>query len=80
MKTCLIVVCVMLLSAPSVVPAFAQTPSPQIIGSEMAACRGDAIRLCFFNIAQADALRACLRRNKSNLSVPCRSLIESRGN
>jgi hypothetical protein len=58
----------------------AQTPAPDVSPTEMAACRSDAIRLCFFNIVQTDALRACLRRNKPDLSIRCRKLIESRGN
>jgi hypothetical protein len=80
MKTSLIKIAVMVMAIGSIDHASAQAPSAQISGSEMSACRSDAIRLCFFNVAQADALRACLRRNKPNLSVPCRSLIESRGN
>jgi hypothetical protein len=60
--------------------AHAQTPAPDVSPTEMAACRSDAIRVCFFSIAQTDALRACLRRNKSDLSTGCRKLIESRGN
>jgi hypothetical protein len=57
----------------------AQQPSPDLSREEQAACRSDAIRLCFFSIPGADGLRACLRRNKPNLSPPCRALIESRG-
>jgi hypothetical protein len=54
--------------------SFAQTPSPNVSAAEMSACRGDAIRLCFFSIAQADALRDCLRHNKPGLSQSCRKL------
>jgi hypothetical protein len=80
MTTSLTKVAMMVMAIASIDQASAQTASAQISGSEMSACRSDAIRLCFFNVAQAEALRACLRRNKLNLSVPCRSLIESRGN
>lgn len=60
--------------------AYAQTPAPQITAEEQALCRPDAIRLCFFKLANADALRACLRSKKPALSAPCRALIEKRGN
>jgi hypothetical protein len=60
-------------------PAYAQTPAKDLTSEEQALCRSDAIRLCFFKISDASALRTCLRSNKSSLSVPCRKLIESRG-
>jgi hypothetical protein len=59
--------------------AAAQQPSSDLSREEQAACRPDAIKLCFFSIPSADGLRACLRRNKPSLSSPCRALIESRG-
>ena len=59
--------------------ALAQKPSPELTQEEQAACTSDAIRMCFTSIGQADAMRACLRRNKPNLSTSCRKLIESRG-
>jgi hypothetical protein len=58
----------------------AQQISGALSAQEQALCRPDAIRLCLFSVANADALRACLRRNKPELSPPCRKLIESRGN
>jgi hypothetical protein len=59
----------------------APTQAPSGVSSqEDAACRSDAIRLCFFSIPSADNLKACLRRNKPDLSTSCRKLIESRGN
>ena len=59
--------------------AQAQKPSPELTQEEQSACTSDAIRMCFINIGQADSMRACLRRNKPNLSTSCRKLIESRG-
>jgi hypothetical protein len=58
----------------------AQQPSKDLSSTEQAACRGDAIRFCFFSIANADALKPCLRRNKPDLSTSCRKLLELRGN
>jgi hypothetical protein len=62
------------------IPAHAQQPSRELSAEEQTACRSDAIRLCFFKIANADALKACLRTNKPDLSPSCKKLIESRGN
>jgi hypothetical protein len=58
----------------------AQQAPTGVSNAENAACRSDAIRLCFFSLASADGLRTCLRGKKPSLSVPCRKLIESRGN
>jgi hypothetical protein len=59
----------------------APTQAPSGVSEqEEAACRADAIRLCFFSLLSANNLRICLRRNKPDLSGPCRKLIESRGN
>jgi hypothetical protein len=64
----------------SVQPSGAQHPSPQLTEQEQSSCRSDAIRLCFFNLANAESTRACLRGKKPDLSPPCRKLIEARGN
>jgi hypothetical protein len=69
---------VVLLGMPNM--AIAQQQPAGVSEQEQAACRPDAIRLCFFSLATSDGLRACLRRNKPSLSPPCKKLIESRGN
>jgi hypothetical protein len=61
-------------------PTYSQTPAPDLTAEERALCRPDAIRLCFFKIGRAEALRQCLRDNRAQLSAPCLSLLESRGN
>ena len=60
--------------------AAAQQPSRELSAEEQSLCRADAIRFCFFSIANAEALRACLRSKKPSLSTPCQRLITSRGN
>jgi hypothetical protein len=60
--------------------AAAQQPSRDLSTEGQSVCRGDAIRFCFFSIANAEALRACLRSNKPWLSTPCQRLITSRSN
>jgi hypothetical protein len=60
--------------------ATAQEAAPEVTAEEQALCRPDAIRLCFFKLGNAEKLRACLRKNKEDLSAPCLGLIESRGN
>ena len=61
-------------------PAISQTPAPDLTAEEQALCRPDAIRLCFWRIGRAEALRACLRENRDKLSAPCLALLQSRGN
>jgi hypothetical protein len=58
----------------------AQTPAPDLTAEERALCRPDAIRLCFFKLGRAEALRQCLRNNRAQLSPPCLSLLISKGN
>jgi hypothetical protein len=60
--------------------AAAQQPSRGLTAEEQSMCRADAIRYCFFSIANAEALRSCLRSKKLSLSAPCQKLITSRGN
>ena len=60
--------------------ALAQQPSPDVSAKEQEACRSDAIRHCFFRLANAEALRGCLRANKPSLSPACQKLLTSRGN
>jgi hypothetical protein len=74
------VVCTTVLAGVYVATAQAQQPSRDLSNEEQAACRSDAIRLCFFKISNAEALKACLRSNKPDLSPSCKKLIESRGN
>jgi hypothetical protein len=62
------------------IPAFSQTPAPELTAEEQALCRPDAIKFCFFKIGRADALRQCLRDNRERLSSPCQGLLASRGN
>jgi hypothetical protein len=61
-------------------PSHSQTPAPDLTDEERALCRPVASRLCFFKIGRAEALRQCLRDNRADLSLPCLSLLESRGN
>jgi hypothetical protein len=39
------------------------------------ACTGDAFRLCSAEIPSVDRVRACLHRNKAQLSPGCRGFI-----
>jgi hypothetical protein len=39
------------------------------------ACTGDAFRLCSAEIPDVDRVRACLHRNKAQLSSGCRRFI-----
>jgi hypothetical protein len=80
MRTAIIVAVALSVGSYGGATAYAQRPSKDLSSTEQAACRSDAIRLCFFSIANADALKDCLRGKKPDLSASCRKLLESRGN
>jgi hypothetical protein len=61
-------------------PAVSRTTASGLTAEEQALCRPDAIRFCFFKIGRAEALRRCLRDNRTQLSAPCQGLLASRGN
>ena len=42
------------------------------------ACTGDAFRLCSSEIPNVERVRACLHRNKAQLSPGCRGFISPR--
>ena len=52
-------------------------PGPTM--QEKMACRADAESLCSQFIGHPPQMRACLKQNKANLSVPCRQVVEARG-
>ena len=53
----------------SVGSAAAQSYTPE----QQQACTGDAFRLCGSDIPDVDRITACMIRNKSQLSPPCRA-------
>jgi hypothetical protein len=54
-----------------VLPTAAEAYTPE--GQQ--ACTGDAFRLCIAEIPNVDRVRACLHRNKAQLSPGCRGFI-----
>jgi len=65
--------CLMLATALAalVLPMAAEAYTPE--GRQ--ACTGDAFRLCSAEIPNVDRVRACLHRNKAQLSPGCRGFI-----
>ena len=57
----------------SVGPAAAQSYTAE----QQQACTGDAFRLCSSDIPDVDRITACMIRNKSQLSPPCRAQFRS---
>jgi hypothetical protein len=57
-----------------VLPTAAEAYTPE--GRQ--ACTGDAFRLCSAEIPNVDRVRACLHRNKTQLSPGCRGFISPR--
>jgi hypothetical protein len=54
-----------------VLPTAAEAYTPE----GQRACTGDAFRLCSAEIPNVDRVRACLHRNKAQLSPGCRGFI-----
>jgi hypothetical protein len=54
-----------------VLPTAAEAYTPE--GQQ--ACTGDAFRLCSAEMPSVDRVRACLHRNKAELSPGCRGFI-----
>jgi hypothetical protein len=54
-------------------PAAAQSYTAE----QQQACTGDAFRLCSSDIPDVDRITACMIRNKSQLSPPCRAQFRS---
>jgi hypothetical protein len=57
----------------SIGPAAAQSYTAE----QQQACTGDAFRLCSSDIPDVDRITACMIRNKSQLSPPCRAQFRS---
>jgi len=58
------------ISAAATSQSFAFSPQAQ------SACSSDAFRLCAGDIPSIPKITACIRRNKSNLSPGCRTVLE----
>jgi len=43
---------------------------------EQAACTGDVLSLCFFEIPNEERIVACLNRKRDRLSEACRNVID----
>jgi hypothetical protein len=56
----------------SISPAAGQTYTPE----QEQACTGDAFRLCSSDIPNIAAITVCMRKNRANLSVGCRSVMD----
>jgi len=62
------------------IAGFTATSNPSFAHSgtadEQAACTGDVLSLCFFEIPNEDRIVACLNRKKDRLSEACRNVID----
>lgn|SRR5262245_89932 len=47
------------------------------VAEQRAACTPDAFRLCSAHIPNVDAIIACLKREKANLSSECRAVFDA---
>jgi hypothetical protein len=58
------------------VSAAATSQSFAFSAQAQSACSSDAFRLCAGDIPSIPKITACIRRNKSNLSSGCRTVLE----
>jgi len=52
------------------------TPSHAYSDAQRAACTPDAFRLCSSEIPNIDGITACMRKNKSSLSLACKAVFD----
>lgn len=69
-KTALIVACVVSVTTLATSESFAFSSEAQQM------CTGDAFRLCSSEIPNIPAITACMIKNRSNLSVGCRTVLD----
>jgi hypothetical protein len=58
------------------VSALSSTSSFAYTVEQQQMCTGDAFRLCSSEIPNIPAITACMRKNKANLSVGCRAVMD----
>ena len=66
-----------LLFAASLVVSIGPAAAQSYTAEQQQACTGDAFRLCSSDIPDVDRITACMIRNKSQLSPPCRAQFRS---
>jgi hypothetical protein len=58
------------------VSALSSTASHAYTAEQRQMCTGDAFRLCSSDIPNIAAITVCMRKNRANLSVGCRSVMD----
>jgi len=66
-----------LILAASLVASAGPAAAQSYTAEQQQACTGDAFRLCGSDIPDVDRITACMIRNKSQLSPPCRAQFRS---
>jgi len=56
--------------------ALSSTASFAYTAEQQQMCTGDAFRLCSSEIPNIPAITACMRKNRSNLSAGCRTVMD----
>ena len=90
-RTARLAITALLAACPLGLPAHGQAPPPlplplppianifQGTPQEQAACRPDATKMCREYLADNMRVLACLQANRTRISVPCRTVLESHG-
>ncbi len=65
-----------IISAAFVTMAAWATPSFAYSDAQRVACTPDAFRLCSSEIPNIDGITACMRKQKSSLSIACRAVFD----
>lgn len=69
--------CVGMIARVALVAAMAASAQPAAAESPREACTNDAFRLCSDTIPDVERTKACLARNRANLSAPCKTAFAS---
>ena len=56
--------------------ALAPSPAAAYTADQRAACEGDAMRLCSAYVRDLNQIKACMSRNRRNLSSGCRAVFD----
>ena len=71
-----IIFCVAVPASLALMAVLAPSPAAAYTADQRAACEGDAMRLCSAYVKDINQIKACMSRNRRNLSASCRAVFE----
>ena len=71
-----IIFCVAVPASLALMVAFAPSTVAAYTAEQRSACEGDAMRLCSAYVRDVNQIKACMSRNRRNLSSSCRAVFD----